>query len=91
MKDRSVQASREVREVLKGEKKGRNIRFGYGEKEKLLLQFLGENKKITVSKFAEVAGIARQLASRTLVLLVLANVLKIIPHETEDHFYLTEI
>lgn len=91
VKDRSVQASREVREVLKGERKGRSIRFGFGEKEKLLLQFLGENKKITVSKFAEIAGIARQLASRTLVLLVLANVLKIAPDESEDHFSLTDV
>jgi hypothetical protein len=41
VKDRSVQASREVREVLKGERKGRSVRFGYGEKEKQLMQYLG--------------------------------------------------
>lgn len=90
VKDRSVQASREVREVLKGERKGRNIRFGYGEKEKQLMQFLTTHQQITVSQFATVASISRQLASRTLVLLVLARVLKITPDEVEDRFFLAD-
>jgi len=84
--DKSIQASKEVREILKGERKQRNIRFGYGEKEKALMQYLGQHQKITVSQFMDVAGIPRHIASRTLVLLVLARVLKIYPGETEDTF-----
>ncbi len=91
VRDRSVQASREVREVLKGERKGRNVRFGYGEKEKLLMQYLADHPSVTVAQFAALAGIPRQLASRTLVLLVLASVLKINPDEAEDRFCLTDI
>lgn len=86
--DRSIQASKEMREVLKGERKQRDIRFQYGEKEKLLLQYLAENKQVTVSRFAEIAAIPRHTASRTLVLLSLAHVLKITPQETEDIFTL---
>lgn len=86
VKDRSVQASREVREVLKGERKGRSVRFGYGEKEKLLMQYLAGHPYVTVGQFAALANIPRQLASRTLVLLVLASVLKINPDEAEDRF-----
>ncbi len=82
--DKSVQASREVKEVLKGERKGRNVRFGYGDKERLLMQYLAQHGKITVSQFTTAANIPRNLASRTLVLLVLAHVLKIQPDETED-------
>ncbi|MDJ1470117.1 ATP-binding protein [Cytophagaceae bacterium DM2B3-1] len=84
--DKSIQASKEVREVLKGERKQRNIRFQYGDKEKILMQYLGANPYITVSQFMEAANISRTIASRTLVLLVLAHVLKISPHETEDQF-----
>ncbi len=88
--DKSIQASKEVREILKGERKQRNIRFHYGDKEKLLMQYLGDNQKITVSQFMELAQIPRQIASRTLVLLVLAHVLKIRPLETEDEFIAVE-
>jgi predicted HTH transcriptional regulator len=84
--DKSVQASKEVREILKGERKALNIRFHYGEKEKALMHYLVDNQHITVETFANVANIPRKLASRTLVLLVLANVLKIQPHELQDLF-----
>ena len=84
--DKSVQASKEVREILKGERKATNVRFHYGDKERTLLRYLADNQHITVDKFANVANIPRKLASRTLVLLVLANVLKIQPHEMQDLF-----
>lgn len=84
--DRSVQASKEMREVLKGERKQRNIRFEYGEKERALMRYLESNPVITVDEFSKTANIPRQIASRTLVLLVLANVLKIMPSEIQDYF-----
>ena len=84
--DRSVQASREMREILKGERKGLNIRFQYGEKEKTLMKYLADNQQITVETYATIANISRKIASRTLVVLVLANVLKVQPHEIQDFF-----
>ncbi len=84
--DKSVQASREVREILKGEQAARDIRFSYGEKEKKLMQHLGEHNSITVDLFASIAGISRRIASRTLVLLVLANVLEIHPSDIVDQY-----
>lgn len=84
--DRSVQASREMREILKGERKGLNIRFQYGEKEKTLMKYLADNQQITVEIYATIANISRKIASRTLVVLVLANVLKVKPHEVQDFF-----
>ena len=84
--DKSVQASKEVREILKGERKAQNMKFHYGEKEQTLLRYLAENNTITLEIFMEIAKIPRKIASRTLVLLVLANVLKIEPHEVQDLF-----
>ena len=84
--DKSVQASREVREILKGEQAARDIRFSYGDKEQKLMQHLGEHNSITVDLFASIAGISRKIASRTLVLLVLANVLEIHPSDVMDQY-----
>ena len=86
MADKSVQASREVREILKGEQAERDIRFTYGEKERRLMQHLGEHNSITVDLFASIAGVSRRIASRTLVLLVLANVLMIHPSDVMDQY-----
>ncbi len=86
VEDRSVQASREMREILKGERKALNIKFQYGEKERTLMKYLADNKHITVETYATIANIPRKVASRTLVTLVLANVLKVQPHEVQDFF-----
>ena len=84
--DKSVQASREVREILRGRRNQRNVRFNYGDKEKKLMQHLDSHPNITVDEFAEVAKISRNVASKTLVLLVLANVLRVHPNEVRDTY-----
>lgn len=84
--DKSVQASKEVREIMKGERADRNVRFTYGDKEKVLMNHLGQNTHITVDAFAMLANIPRKVASRTLVLLVLANVLDIFPSDVVDRY-----
>ncbi|MHA7131275.1 AlbA family DNA-binding domain-containing protein [Algoriphagus namhaensis] len=86
--DRTVQASKEVWEVLKKGKREQDVVFTYGEKEEVLLKALGEHDKITVKEYAKLAKIPRFLASRTLVRLTLANVLEIFPQESEDIFKL---
>ncbi len=85
--DRSVQASKEVRQILKRENQ-EGIRFIFGEKEKILMEYLAEHPSITLDKFCEIAHIPRWLASRTMVLLVLAHVLKIQPNEVSDAYAL---
>ena len=84
--DRSIQASKEMKEILKQMRKQKNIRFHYGDKERVLMKYLAENESITLDKFAEIAQVTRKVASRTLILLVLANVLKILPEEMQDYF-----
>jgi predicted HTH transcriptional regulator len=84
--DRSVKASKEMKEILRRERKPSAVRFTYGEKEKVLLNYLDKHDFITLRNFAELAGIRPYLASRTLVTLVLARVLQIIPREGEDWY-----
>lgn len=87
-KDRSIQASKEVKQILKERLKSKHYRFGYGEKETALMKYLDQHPFITISEFKNVAGITTSQASQTLVLLVLAGVLKITPEETEDRYSL---
>ncbi len=82
--DKSVQASREMKEIIRRKKQGRNIKFHYGDKEKLLFDYLEKNGSITLDGFAELAKVSKYSASRTMILLVLANVLKIVPTEKGD-------
>jgi predicted HTH transcriptional regulator len=84
--DRSIQASKEMKSILKESRKDKEFRFNYGKKEQILMQYLSENESITVEKFAEIANINPKTASRTLILLCLAHVIKIQPQEEEDKF-----
>ncbi|QSE97357.1 AlbA family DNA-binding domain-containing protein [Fulvivirga lutea] len=89
--DKSVKASREMREIIKRKRKNKDIRFNYGEKEQKLMAYLEEQKSITLEEFKELAGLNNYMASRTLVLLVLANVLAIRPTEKGDIYTLKNI
>lgn len=84
--DHSIQASREVLEILKKGRVPRDTIFTYGWKEEILMKALAERGKITLSEFSKLAKIPRFLASKTLVRLVSASVLSIHPQESEDFF-----
>ena len=88
--DRSVKASREVWEVLKKSRTPKDTVFRYGLKEEVLMKALGEKSQITLVEFAKIARIPKFLASKTLVKLVVANVLTLHPQESEDIFTLKE-
>ncbi len=87
--DQSIQASREVREIIRRRLRPKDIQFSYGEKEKVLLEYLDIHDYITVNKFKSEAKVNRYIASKTLIRLTLANVLDVVPKEVEDRFILT--
>ncbi|KEO72087.1 AlbA family DNA-binding domain-containing protein [Anditalea andensis] len=88
VEDRSIQASKEVWEIIKRQKHEQDVFFNYGEKETLLMKALTDQPNITLNQFAQIANLSRYMASRTLIKLVLANVLKIVPREMEDLYAL---
>ena len=87
-KDRSIQASKEMREILRRQRKPRDTRFTFGEKEKLLMEHLDAHGMITLNTFVKIAKIKKYYASKTLIILVLAKVLEIEPREGEDIYRL---
>lgn len=90
VEDRSIQASPEMRKILKHANNPQNTHISYGSNEKILFSFLHENEKVTVNQFREITGLDRQVASSTIVQMVLANILKVIPREQEDWFMAVE-
>ena len=88
VRDQSIKASREVKEIIKRAPKKKDIRFHYGEHEKFLMEYLDTNPSITLKKFIELRGLKRFYASKKLVLLVLADVLTVTPHEKGDIYSL---
>ena len=86
--DRSIRASREAREVLRRRRSNKDIQFTYGEKEQLLMGYLDDHPHITLPEFSKLAKLNRYKSARTLILLVLANVLELIPQEGGDDWYI---
>jgi len=84
--DKSIQASREMIEIMKGQRFTAGQRIFYGENEKLLFNHLKESGQITLNTYCEISGLPRKAASKTLVRLVLSNVLDVVLNEKEDQF-----
>ena len=85
--DQSLQASKEMCEILKRRAKEKDTQFTFGDKERKLMELLDENNSITLSDYAKSAKLSKFMASRTLIKLVLANVLDIRPQEGEDLYF----
>lgn len=88
--DQSLQASKEILEILRRSKNPKDIVFTYREKEDILMKALVQKGTITLNEYCMVANLPRFLASKTLIRLVLANVLRIIPRESEDLYCLKD-
>lgn len=86
--DESQKASREMREIIRRRLKEKDIQFTYGEKENALLKMLDEHNQISLTEYAQGSKLPKFVASRTLIRLVLANVLDINPSPKGDLYSL---
>lgn len=85
--DQSVQASRELRLIMKGEREThKNRLIHYGEPEQQLMQLFHDQETIDINTFLSSSRITRKKASDILINLTLANVLEILPGNGTDKF-----
>lgn len=84
--DMSIKASDEMIEIIQRKRKGKDIRFYFAQHELALMKYLDSNPFITLHEFQNLTGLTRFAASRKLILLVLANVLKITASEKGDRY-----
>lgn len=88
VEDKSIKASREVREIVRRLSQQRDIHFQYGDYEQMLMQYLDKHPSITLQTFVAISGLKKSMAARKLVLLTLGGVLKVTPHERGDLYSL---
>ncbi len=88
VEDKSIKASREVREIIRREQQKKDIKFWYAEHEKFLMEYLDKNISITLAEFVALSGLKKFYASKKLIILVLADVLRVTPNEKGDVFTL---
>ena len=86
VEDRSVQASPEIRKILKLTQRSNGAHIAYGNHERALFNYLKDHDDITINRYREATGLEQKEASELFIRLVLANLLKIIPQEKEDLF-----
>jgi predicted HTH transcriptional regulator len=89
VKDKTVVASKEVVKILEAESpEAPPLRISIGENERSVLEYLDKNDQITVKEFGKLSNISDRRASRILIQLVRAGVLRIHTQEKEDFFTL---
>lgn len=82
--DQSIVASPEMAEIIRRSKSQKGGRFTYGEAEQKIIHYLDDKHTITLKEFAQLTGLNRFMASRKIIRLVLANVLKITATDKGD-------
>jgi predicted HTH transcriptional regulator len=82
--DMSIKASDEMIEIIRRKRQKKDIRFYFAEHELALMKYLDQYPSITSKEFQKLTGLNQYAASRKLILLVLANVLKITATEKGD-------
>jgi predicted HTH transcriptional regulator len=89
VKDKTVAASKEVVRILEAESgDAPPLRISIGEPERRLLDYLESHERITVDEFGDLVNISKRRASRILIQLVRAGVLRIHTHEKRDFYTL---
>jgi predicted HTH transcriptional regulator len=85
--DKTVEASKEVVRILRSENPDAPpLRIAIGENERRLFEFLDDKQRITLKEFGDLVNVSKRRASRTLVQLVRAGVLRVHTNEKEDYY-----
>lgn len=73
--DQNLIANRVLRQVWRKEEKGRGVLVKFGKAENTLMEYLGKNGSITITKFRKITGISPYKAEAILANLILFKVL----------------
>ena len=90
VRDKSVQASREMVRVLRYLKRKQGVSLRIGEAEQLLLRHLETVPNITLAEAQKLLNTSRRQVSQKLVLMVSAGLLRLRPGEKVDRYSLIQ-
>ncbi|WP_291725759.1 helix-turn-helix domain-containing protein [Bernardetia sp.] len=85
--DKSAQASKEMRKIIKARANEKDVLLQYGQHERTLLQYLGSHKHINLEEYADLVNISQDEASAILVNLTVANIIEVKPQEGGYDFF----
>ena len=85
---KSIVASPETEKELRTQKDRSGVTFEFGDTESLLMRYLDDYGRISVSQLAQLADISPERASQTLLRLTKADLLHLHPDEDGDYFTL---
>lgn len=86
VKDKCLLASKVMLDVMRSDSRGDVSEIKFGNAEKILLQYLESNERITLKEFAKKANISRWRAGKIMVNLVRMKVIKVLSHEKTDYY-----
>ncbi|MET1055411.1 MAG: ATP-binding protein [Pedobacter sp.] len=89
VKDKSILASKIIVDVLKNEHTQTGQLITYTDQEKKLLEFLGDEGRITLKQFSKLTRSSYKQAQKILVSFILADLIQ--PHTSEKEEYFTRI
>jgi predicted HTH transcriptional regulator len=89
VKDESLRASKVVMDFLKTQKNEKPTILNYTQNEKMLLDYLSDNHRITLSEFQKLVNISRRRATRILVTLLKYGVIRNHTHEKTEFYTLS--
>lgn len=91
LNDKTMLASREVVKILQNENlNAPPLKITIGEHERRLFDYLEQHGRIRMREFGRLVNISDRRASRILVTLVRAGVIRIHTHEKEEYFTLSD-
>lgn len=88
VEDKSIEASKEATRLMRFEHETQDVCFEFGEKERILMEYLERYERISIAQFARIAQIHRKQAAQTLFILTKAKILHLIPKEEADEYRL---
>ncbi|KPK88205.1 MAG: ATP-dependent DNA helicase [Bacteroides sp. SM23_62_1] len=88
IKDQNILATRVLLKIWEREKRKKGIYLKYGDREKILLDYLSMNQQVSLSKFCRIAKIPRRKAEDILVNLVLFEVIEMAFDENAASYHL---
>ncbi len=88
VKDKSVQASKEMIRIMRAQYDGLKLtKYSIGPNERTVFDYLSKNEVITVKMLSDLVNISERRASRTLVKMVRANLLMIHVKDNGDEYF----
>jgi len=88
--DQSHTASREVQEIYRRRSRSKGVHIRIGDFERTLLRQLEVTPTLSFEEVQRLTGTSRTITSQKLVILVLANVIRVTPREKGDAYSLAE-